>query len=291
MSTLFRRSAIAIVDGVEIDKLRMEFKVTKTLKREPNTLDLSICNIAEGTRSRLQRRGAAVILMAGYQEGLAQVFSGDARTIDHFRKGSDWITRVQCGDGEKQYTFARVSESFGPGTRLLDAAERVARTLLGRDVGQEFRDLRALLSQTGTRLSVEQFAHGYSAHGRAAAEFDRLMQAAGLSWSIQDGQLVMLPKGRARATAARAPVLASDSGLIGSPEHGSPDSQGKPAPLKARCLLQPELRCGGVVEFQSLAVRGQFRIEKLTHSGATDAGPWFTDLECQPLPGTAGVAA
>jgi hypothetical protein len=297
MSTLYRRSARVIVGtnegnerAVEADGLHMEFKVTKTLKATPNTLDLSIANLSEATRSKLQKRGAPVILMAGYVGSLAQIFSGDTRTIDHVRKGSDWLTRVQGGDGEKQYTFSRVSESFAAGTRVLDAAERVANAMMGRDCGQIFRNLKAQMAtaKPPIKLKLERFAHGFAAQGRAAAEFDRLMHAAGLTWSIQDGQLQMLPPGLTQA--ARAVVLSADSGLIGSPEHASPDSKGKPSALKARSLLQPELRCGGVVEFQSTAVKGQYRIEKVTHTGDTASGGWFSDIECQPVSGAISIA-
>jgi hypothetical protein len=51
--------------------------------------------------------------------------------------------------------------------------------------------------------------------------------------------------------------------LIGSPDHGTPDKKGKPSKLIVKSLLQPQIVCGGRIEVQSAAVKGQFRVEKL----------------------------
>lgn len=255
----------------------MSFKVTKTLTKHPNTLDLKITNLSERTRSSLQSKGAHVVLSAGYVGSAAVIFSGDARTVDHVRSGTDWVTHVQCGDGERAFQLARFSASFRPGTPIIDVVRAGAKAL-----GVGLGNLEAELAKGAFRGNLSQFASGYSARGRAAEELDRLFRTLGLGWSIQDGALQILRENA--ATVEQAVLLTPDTGLISSPDHGSPDKKGKPSVLKARSLLQPRLRCGGRVELRCESVKGgQFRVQKLCQDGDTAGGNWYSDLELLPF--------
>jgi hypothetical protein len=73
------------------------------------------------------------------------------------------------------------------------------------------------------------------------------------------------------------PLISPATGLIGSPEMGSPEKKGKPSLLKFRCLLRP-LTVGGRVHLQCLRYDGEVRIRKLEHSGDTHSGEWYTDV-------------
>lgn len=272
MTTLFHREAEVIVDTIRATGLRFQFKAEKSLKKEPNTLDLSITNLSTSTRAGMRTKNAPVILMAGYRDRVEQLFSGDARSIDHVKNGADWVTRVKCGDGEKQYRYARAAESFAPGTAVADVARQLARRLGVDDSGA---------ADALAPLSGRVFQHGYAAWGRASDELDKVLDAHGLTWSIQDGRLQVLADGA--AAKGRAVVLSSDTGLVGSPEHGTPQKKGKPAILKARSLLQPSIKPGSVVELRAKNINGQFRCVKVTHTGDTHGNEWFSDLEMHQL--------
>jgi hypothetical protein len=274
MAQLFKRVCSVIVDGLKVEGLRVQFSVKKTLTKNPNTLDLKITNLSERTRGAMAKAKAAVILTAGYPGNAAVIFQGDARTIDHLRDGAEWITHIQCGDGERAYQFARFAESFAPGTAIADVIRACARAL-GINTG----NLDEVLGAGGFRGNLTQFAHGYTAHGKASAELDKLLKTAGLSWSIQNGALQLL-KGDAPAK-GQAVLLSPTTGLIGSPDHGTPDKKGKPSKLIVKSLLQPQIVCGGRIEVQSAAVKGQFRVEALEHSGDSTEGDWLTKIEAQ----------
>lgn len=275
MALLFDRSCVATVGDLRVDGLRMAFKVSKSTKREPNTCELRIWNLAAKTRAKLQGKGVSVILSAGYQDNAAIIFQGDSRTIDHLREGADWITRVRCGDGERAYQWAHFSESFAPGTSIADVV-RAAAKALGVNVG----NLDDELDKGKFRGALTAFAHGYTAHGKAALELDRLLRTCGLSWSIQDGALQLL-RGDAAAP-GKAVLLTPQTGLIGSPEHNTPDKKGKAPRVKFRSLLQPQIKCGGSVELRSDGVKGQFRVESLDHTGDTASTDWYTSGEGLP---------
>lgn len=277
MSQLYKRTCTLIVDGLRFTGLRVQFRVRKSVKPEPNTAEIKVFNLSASTRDKIRKHGAEVILSAGYDGSAAVVFQGDARTIDHVREGAEWITKIACGDGERAYQWARFSDSFAPGTSIVDVIKAAAKAL---GIGTGNLD-QVLGSANNLRGNLTQFANGYTAHGKASNEFDKLCRTAGLTWSIQNGTLQVLP---ARGAAAgQAVLLTPETGLIGSPEQGTPEKKGEPPLLKFKSLLLPQLGCGNAVEIRSSSARGQFRVDALDLEGDTGAAPWYTSGEARPL--------
>lgn len=270
MTELFGRRASLIVDGLLLEGLRIAFRVHKDDGSEPNTAEISVTNLAKTTRANMQSKGAKILLQAGYLENQAIIFSGDARLISHARSGPDWITKIECGDGEQAYVNARLSESFRPGTPKKDVVLQAARAT-GLDLAQ---------ARTQINTIAGSFSKGYSAHGRARDEISRLLDSAGYTWSVQDGRLQILPVGG--VTTEQAVVLSPSTGLVGSPEHGAPAKKGKPGVVKLRSLLQPRLKPGGRVSVDSETVKGLLRVLEVNHSGDTAGPDWYSDLEAVP---------
>lgn len=258
---------LASTDDAEVG-FRLQFKVEKTLDKAPNTGDITITNLSASTRASLQSKNAKVILLAGYGDSLGQIFVGDIRTIDHVRNGSDWETKLQSGDGERAFLSARISTSFGVGTGAIKVIDTAATKLTG---GPIIGDLSG--------LSAKQFAGGYVMHGPASRELDKVLKANGYEWSIQDGHVyVRLP---GAPVLERIVSISPDSGLVGSPEHGTSDNPKKPPLLKIKCLLSPELHCGGRVHVQSERYTGIYTIHKLTHTGDTAGGDFYSEMEVE----------
>lgn len=289
---LFERKARVALGTILISDLRIQFKVKKSLKKEPNTCEISVSNLNEQSRSALQKGKIKVVLEAGYPDNISQVFAGDSRTVDQVLKGATWDTKVTCGDGERAYRYLRVAESFRPGTKVADVVQQVADALGLKVVGQT----------SALKAVTEQFVHGYSPFGKVATELDHLLTSRGFTWSIQDGQLQILQvDGTTNHSVIR---LAEDTGLIGSPEHGNVEKQAPlaqmsgdaadvdfsvtakrrtgPAVLKVKSLLQPGLHPGGKVQVEARGIKGLFRIEQVEHTGDTFGGEWYSELECLP---------
>lgn len=260
-----------VITGTDDDSvpgLRLVGKVTKTSQKEPNTAELTVYNLAPQTRAQMQTKGVRVILEAGYvSTGLTQLFLGDARTIDHVRDGADWRTVIKLGDGERSFRFARASESFaGPCT--VGQVVSYCADKMGLSMGN--------VSAKATLLD-KQLAHGWTVHGAASSEIDRVLRSVGYSYSIQDGALQVLAPGESIQNAI--PRLDVDSGLIGSPEQGTPEKNGKPTSLKFKSLLLPQARPGGRVYLVSLRYKGVFRLRKVEHAFDTMGGDWYTTME------------
>lgn len=275
---LYRRFASVRIDSLFIPNgLRMEFKVRKTLKGQPNTLDVRISNLAAQTRAQMQKKGAKVTLLAGYEENPDQLlFNGDARTIDHVRRGPEWLTRVQCGDGEVAMQKRAVNLSFAPGAKVSDVVLQLAQAT-GLDLG----NVSARLKRGDFKGAASQFLGGYAASGRSFAQLQSVARAAGLDVSVQDGALQLL--GATDATSEEAVLLSADTGMVESPEHGSPEKSGDDAVVKVKSLLQPSIRPGRRIRIESISLKGTFVVETVHHTGDTHGAPWYSEVECRPL--------
>lgn len=278
-------------DVVEITDLRCQFKCKKTLGKEPNTCEITVTNLSEQSRAALQGKALRVTLAAGYEGTLSTVFAGDARHVDSMPDEADWNTKIQLGDGERGYRYGRVHESFRPGAPVVHVLQKIA-TGMALDSTQV----------TGvTGLAGLRYEGGYAAHGRAAKELDRILKGYGYEWSVQDGKLqVLAPEA---ATADTIIELTFESGLIGSPTLNTPQpgsgapitgtvdpftgrvtsSRGKPT-LKAKSLLQPEIRPGRRIRLDSVTgIKGTYRVTEVEHSGDTAGDEWYSEFEAVPL--------
>lgn len=270
MGELFGRVARVTVGTLRVSGLRVTFKVSKGVSSEPNTMDLSLYNLSETSRAKLRDTSVPVILEAGYRSNAMQLFSGDARTIQHQRRGPDIITRVQCGDGERAYATARTSASFAPGAQLVDVMRQ-----LKDDMGVNAGNAMARVAEGDFAGAVDQFVHGLSLHGKTSDCMTQVVGAAGLTWSIQDDALQVLAPGE--PTMDEAVVLSSSTGLVGSPEIGEEGA------VKFTSLLQPALRPGRRVDLRAQELRGMFRVERVTHNGDTHGGQWQSEVEARAL--------
>lgn len=274
-AVLFNRICSVNVDTLKVTGLRTAFKVEKSLTKDPNTLDVTIYNLGEDARRKIQKKHALVKLEAGYEGNVEQIFTGDATIINSTKQGTDWITRLQSGDGVKAMRSNTVSESFAPGTSLSDVLKSLAGST-GLGLGNVIEAVRA----GNLRNAMTEFSKGFSVSGMASDELAKVASSYGYELSVQDGALQLSQPG--------VPVgnyvvdLRKETGLIGSPEIAEVSAgsgNGKKTVIKARSLIQQKLTPGRAVHLQSKAITGFFRIEKASFIGDTHADPWYAELE------------
>lgn len=260
-------------NGIVIENLRVQFKIDKSLEKTPNEAEVTITNCSANTRAFLQQKPLTVQIEAGYDDDLRFVFTGDVRYASSTVNEADWETKLQLGEGDRAYRYARVSRTFTKGANIVTALREVASTMglvVPGDVAAS-SDLQA------------QFATGRTLHGPARDELSKLLSPFGYHWSIQAGQLQIVKD--QSAAPGTAFLLAQSTGLIKSPEYTTPEKAGKPAALKTESLLFPALIPGVTINVESLQVSGFFRINKLTHTADTHGEDWTTQCESLPLAG------
>lgn len=265
---LFGRRWRVQIGALVSEDVDIRFKAKRTSAPRPGTLELEVFNLAEANRNEVlnARRGTLVELSAGYADARPVVFRGDLRRATHKRDGLDWIVTVTAGDGENAIRNARVARSFAAGTALADVFAALA-DAMGVGIGNA-REATATAT-LGTVGAL--YPRGVILHGLAADELTRLCRGAGLEWSVQEGALQLLPRGRALQRSAV--LLTPDTGLLGSPEVG----QGRA--VKARALLIPDLVPGRLVELRSQVVSGRYRIHGTELAGDTRGEDWTVTLD------------
>jgi hypothetical protein len=272
MPKLFGRAARIVVGagignvraGIRVDSHRCIFDVEKTLKDEPNQGSLQIYNLSSEQRSQIEelrpqkgeKTGVPVLIEAGYVTSEpSQIFLGDMRTCFSVKEGPDWITTLEAGDGEKAQATARINVSFGPKVKS-DIVLRAIVKALGVKPGNINQAIQML-----NRKGFTSFGKGVVLSGSATMHMHNFCKSADLEWSIQDGAIQILDRGK--TLGERAVRLSSTTGLIESP---SVDHKGI---LSAKFLLQPDIRPGTLLVLDSLAVKGNYRISKCNYKGDT----------------------
>lgn len=269
MTRLFERRVQVTVDTIQFDALDCSFGVKKTLKPQPNTCDLTIYNLNEEHIAQLENlrpkekqatKGIGCRIEAGYKDATSQIWLGDLRTCLTTREGSDWVTRLESGDGEKAWKNARLHVSYGPKTDLSTALRAMVRSL-GLGEGN-LSKVVAKLKQNGSAI----WPSGTTISGSVSRELVAFAKSADLEVSIQDGSLQFLDRGAALST--KAVLLSPETGLIGSP---TVDNEGV---LEAKMLMIPDVRCGGLVTIDAARVKGTYRVEEAEWSGDTSGDEW-----------------
>lgn len=275
MSDLFRRSWRIQIGSLDVSTLACRFKASRSLMGYAGTLELEVRNLSDAHRRELlasPRRRTFVEVQAGYEGGRALIFRGDMRKVIPARDGTDWIVKVTAGDGEHALRNARVSQSFAAGATI----EQVVRAIvdaMGIGIGNAVQALR------GARLGALDgaFPEGTVLHGPAESELTRLVDSAGLTWSIQDGCLQILPRGG--ALAREAILLSPSTGLVGVPEVVNRRT------VTVKALLIPGLVPGQQVVLGSAVVQGAWRITVAEYAGDTHGPDWTATLTChRPRP-------
>ena len=286
MTTLFQRAVEVNAAGKLLDGIDVEFTVNKSLKKEPNTGEITIYNLSEDSRRFISEQKRPVIeIRAGYQkpgvsEGIESaltaigvegddspplLFRGEMKEAVHKRQGPDWLTVLRSGDGAKARR-ANINQSFKGPVQIEKVLEKAA-DAMGVSVGNAI----AAFKKGDFGGGVKEFFEGVTLSGNAGEELEKLLKSKGLQFSIQNEELQVLPRGG--AVNSRAVLITPSTGLIGSPEPGEENR------IKARSLLNPEIYPGRKVAIQSAAVDATYVVIQATYSGATNGADYAVEFE------------
>lgn len=267
---LFDRSAVVTVDTIEFTSLDFSCHIKKSLKVEPNTCELTVYNLNEEHVAQLEQlrpkekqatKGIPAKIAAGYVDtGSHQLWLGDLRTLLTTYDGPTTVTAINSGDGERAWKNAKLHVSFGPRTPTETALRAIARAL-GVGEGNLSKAARNL-KQAGVTL----FPAGKTFAGATWRQVIDFARSAGLDVSIQDGQLLLLDKGK--ALGGQAILVDADHGMLGSP---TVDNEGV---VEVKMLLHPDFQVGGVMQIDSRRVKGAYRAEEAEYDLDRSGDDW-----------------
>jgi len=256
--------------GTEIRKLRAwggdlrivwSYQADRELR--PNSVSVNIYNLSAESRAILDAFDAEgaellMVLQAGTEAGgLRDIAVADIVDVEHTRKGADWITTIEAGEGERTYTDAHVSVSLLPGATVEQILDSVTEVYAAGGITLD----RSRLNQ----LPQVQRLRGFSYEGRASDAIPALAEELGIKATTQLGKLVL--SSNDPAPAVRSVLLSADTGLIGTPKRTSTKRDGLRWEIEV--LFRLAIQVGDVVAVKSVAWTGTGIVDEIEAAGDT----------------------
>lgn len=269
--------------ALETTEHDVKFKISKSIKSEPNKCKLDIYNLNEEQRNAIAAlipdtklvhvrdtkkiraaarqipKGIGVKIEAGYNGNNSLIWLGDMRTCSSEYVAPDWITTLESGDGEKAWVNARVNVSFGPKTPT-DMALRACVKALGLGEG----NLAEIIANKG--LTAKLFPQGTVISGPVSQQLTDFCRSADIEWSIQDGAIQFT--GRGAALNKSAILISKDTGMIGSPKIDVDRI------LTVKTIMIPDIRPGRLIVVHADQNEGNFRTEEIEWTGDSAGSEW-----------------
>jgi hypothetical protein len=287
-------------DGLLIKNLRIMFDITKTVDEIPNSAIIKIYNLNPINENKIKDEYKDIVVRAGYADQERLIFTGSIKYVYRYREGNDYVTEIEGGDGDDDYKNATINETLAAGTtdeQLIDKAVDTFKTTTKGTV----------------KLKGKARRRGKVVTGNTRTVLKNVAARNGANWSIQDGELVIVPVDDILPD--EAIVINSQTGMLSAPET---NDRG----IAVKCLMNPQLKINGAIQLdnnsikakrnrpQSLAtprekqetvqqnpVRqdpdGIYKVIKLTHKGDNRGNEWYSELECvginEPIPKSRGA--
>ncbi|MCK5609854.1 hypothetical protein KAR91_48730 [Candidatus Pacearchaeota archaeon] len=279
---------------LEITGLRITFRITKNLEATTNTGVITIYNLSQDTRNKLQEVYDTLILEAGYQkgEGLKLMFKGNISESFTTRRGPDLVTTIRSGDGLKAIVETKFNQGYAAGTSAWDILNDILKTFnLSKKITNR---LKAIARKKG-----KKFANAFSSSGSAKNAMDRIIKQLDGEWSVQNGSIKILEL----EGVDDSPVTFLDfsTGLIGLPirlsnlkkrqstkkkvEAGGEIKDVQRRGWRIESLLLPELEPGARLKAQEpvSGIDGVFRVEAIEQRGDNYGNNWSSFITVSDL--------
>lgn len=257
------------------DNVRIDFEIMKSTDVSSNSAKVQVYNLSIISRNQIQELNDLVTIKAGYAQdvGAKLIFTGEMLRVTHENQPPDIVTIIEAGDGISQMREARDSISFAEGTGAKNVLDDLSNKL-----GLPIRNLPSEIKG--------QYLHGFSHVGSVRDALDRVTKRENLEWSVQNGELLVLPK--RKPLDGEAVLIAPERGMLNLPERlrdlnfNLVDEQKKPG-FKVRSLLNPNIEAGSKVRLQTSIASGEFRVEVVRHVGSNFANDFYTEIEIYEL--------
>ena len=254
--------AIQIVYDERIgEKPTINATIKKTNKKEPNTANISIDNLSENIRNRISSKEFNLVKLdvGWYGEELRTIFVGSIDKHDHIREAESATTTtvLECGDGSIQYRESYSKKNLQKGMTDNQIVQEIIKDMPEITKGaMEFPKDRVL-------------PRGKTLMGSSRDELTRIADRNGCDWSIQDGQLVFVPKNKVLPD-SYGYLLSQDRGMVGSPQ-----KQGDGG-LSVRTFLNTSIYVNSLVRVKSMIndYNGDYKVTDIEFKLSTVGQDW-----------------
>lgn len=257
--------------GFGTNELHIQFSVEKSDVASPNTAKISIWNLNPAHKAALEEKDCIVTLNAGYRGNTPMVLTGTVTNVVTEDDGADQKTTIDVLDGRKELRDSYVTLGYLQSTDskliLQDAARQMGLPITFSP-GASFKPLES-----------------YSYVGLAKNVLDKVCASNNLTWTIQNGVIQVTKPNEPISTVAH--LISPQTGLIGSPkkltqsEKNSGSAEENSSKNKAqagweiRYFLNAAIGVNDLVQLQSKAASGIFRVKSVKMQGDNMAGDWI----------------
>ena len=250
-------------ESIVINNLRVTFSIKKTLSSEPNTAEISVYNLNASNRNLITSKQYHFLeLSVCYKEDVLRlIFCGDILTVENKLTGQDIITTMRCGDGHRAYTEKTIVKTMQKGQKDSDFLNEAVSSFGVQKGAIDLPHDRVLPRGKVMMCDTREAMHKIAINNNA-------------DWSIQDDQLVVIPKDKALAN-NEGWVISRNTGMIGSPKKSNEG-------LEVTTLCNPHYRIGSLVRVESKLTEynGDYKVKSIEHNGDLYGTNWHSKLVC-----------
>jgi hypothetical protein len=274
--------------GLDLSELHIRFTIWSATTQSPKHTTIRVYNVADVTAKRLQQEFQQVFLQAGYGDNVGQIFAGAIKQIRKGRENAtDTFIDIIAADGDEAYNWSVVNTTLAAGWSQTDYHGALIQSMSPYGV----------VAGYVPQFASTQLPRGKVCYGMTKDYMRQLAGSAGTQWTIQDGQLHMVPVNSYLPN--ESIVITSGTGMIGVPTQ-TVDG------IIVKCLLNPNIKPGSRIQidnasiqhaslsvdytatnyFPSLDDDGFYKVYAMTQIGDTRGPAFYTDMICAAVNGT-----
>ena len=274
--------------ALDLSDLHIIFNVWSATTQSPRHANIRIYNVADSTVLALQQEFTQVFLQAGYDGSFGLVFSGSIAQARRGRENAtDTFVDLIAADSDEAYNWSVVNTTLAAGWSQTDYHQALMQTMSGYGVSAGYTP----------DFSAAQLPRGKVLYGATRDYMRQLAGAAGSQWTIQNGQLHMIPIDSVMP--GETIVVTSATGMVGMPTQTvdgiivktllNPNIQpGRQIKLDNKSIQTAQISVDykAVNNFPSIDDDGLYKIYALHVSGDTRGQNFYSEMICTALNGT-----
>lgn len=250
----------------------MEFDITRNDFSSSNVASIRVYNLSKNRRDQIRKDVSNyneiknVVLLAGYNDNIATIFSGQISQAWSFREGTNFITQIECYDAGPAFVNAQTSTQYPEGTRQSSIIEDLIGSLEKYGISK---------GRIGD-ISTVQLTKGNTYSG---STLDILRELTGGALYIDNGKANVL--GNNETLNGTIQIINSASGLLGTPKREA-------LIVTLEILFEPRIIMGQLLKVESITgdkdINGSYKVVGLHHKGVISdsiCGDAITSLRLQ----------
>lgn len=245
MSTFGRVIEVQIGSRVIVSPpLTIEIDIPFSEGSDGNVANVKLYNLGSDSLAACEK-GQSVSVRCGYQRDVGMVTFGVIAEAVTQLEGADRVTTLTIGDGTDKWLSRQVNRSWSPGTKASQIVNDLV-GMLGLDVGQ-------------IRLPDDvTYPNGRTLSQPIKTALEEIAKDTGAKLHVTNGAVYMVPP---QQTQHELIVLSAKTGLLDRPYRDSSHEDG----YRVKTLLQHRITTDSLVEIESSAVSGRFRVAEGRH--------------------------